>query len=189
MPTLVEVTKYGGMEDFLAVYESGQATSWTSGDGRTLLTLALANTDPVARVAIANRLLDDGADASVRVGPERFTTPHLLLGHTSHEADAEAPLLKRLLDGGADVNAEVPGRWGTPLRTLARQAKFSDAELAPFYDVLFARPDLDLLRPDSAGISAWEDARRKRPRRQGLVDRMEDHLRRHGRWTDDLQES
>jgi hypothetical protein len=186
--TLTEATAYGTYEDFRAVYQPGQATSYRSVDGATPLLLALSNTDPTTRVRIAHDLLDDGADATAVSGGAGFTTLHLLLGHNRHDFDAEAGLLERLLDAGADVNAVAGADRGTPIQTLAAKLKFTDDQLAPFYDVLFARPDLDLLRPGKAGRSTLASARLSQ-RRQGLAARMEDYLRRHGQWTDDLEGS
>jgi len=57
---------------------------------------------------------------------------------------------RRLPDAGADPNW-VSSVWGTPLQMLNRQGKFSDVELAPFYDVVFARPGIDLLKPGEQG--------------------------------------
>lgn len=179
MPSLYFAAKSGSLEEFESGYEPAQAATWTSETGQTLLHLALSNPDPAARVAIADRLLDDGADPAAVFGPEGYTTLHILLGRGEHDAAAEAPLLERLLDGGADVNAVATG-WGTPLQTLASELKFSDDQLAPFYDVLLARPDLDLLRPGKADRSSLESARRLAKKRAGLVARMEDYLHRHG---------
>ena len=55
---------------------------------------------------------------------------------------AEANVLKRLLDGGADINLRSP-RFGLPLEALDSMAP-SDEHLNPFYDVVFARPDIDM---------------------------------------------
>ncbi|RRR17540.1 hypothetical protein DS079_14415 [Brachybacterium paraconglomeratum] len=59
-----------------------------------------------------------------------------------HNFRAEAKVLKRLLDGGADINLRSP-RFGLPLEALDSMAA-SDEHLKPFYDVVFARPDIDM---------------------------------------------
>ncbi len=189
MPSLSYAASSMALEDFLAAYEAGRATAWTSITGQTLLHQALGNGDPAARLAIADRLLDDGADAAAVFGPEKVTTLHVLLSQGTHDFQREAPLLERLLDGGAAVNSAAGNRWGTPFQTLASRLKFSDEDLAPFYDVLFARADLDLLRPGKAGRSSLVSARLLGESREDLARRMEEYLRRHGQWTDDLQES
>jgi len=181
VPSLTHVAMSGTYEQFTEVYEPEQATSWVNPSGQTLLHLALSHGKPEERVAISNRLLDDGADPSTLALDEGVTTLHALFGHNSHDFAAEAPLLRRLLDGGADINAVAGDRWGTPIQTLAAKGKYSDKQLAPFYDVIFARPDLDLLKPGKKGRSDLDSARLFGPRRADLLARMEDYLRRQGR--------
>ena len=183
VPSLTAAAKRHTLDVFLEVFEPGQE-AWVGASGLPLLLIALGNNDPANRLAIANYLLDVGADATALALPERYTALHILFGQNTHDFEAEAVLLKRLLDGGADVNG-VSGRgWGTPLQTLASQLKFSDETLSPFYDVLFARPDLDLLCKGEAGRSTLQSARLSQ-RRQALVTRMETYLHDHGLSADD----
>jgi hypothetical protein len=162
--------------EFLADYEPSLAT-WADKDGLTLLMRALRNVDPVSRVAIATRLLNDGADASASTNGN-VNALHALLSVTAHDFDAEVPLLVRLLDEGADINADSGGRWATPLQTLSRTLKFSDQTLAPFYDVLFSRPELDVITPSSNGRSVMNSAEAS-ARRANLLARCRDHAARH----------
>ncbi len=173
MPSAYGSAKSGSYEDFLALYD-GDAHA-VSSTGLTLLHRALGNRHLDARIAISNRLLDDGADAGAVVAPEGYSTLHILFSHTSHDFAGEVWLLERLLEGGADVNANA-ARWGTPLQTLAGLHKYSDEELAPFYDVFFARDDLDLLTPAGEGISTLETSRRFEEHRANLTARMEQYL-------------
>lgn len=124
---------------------NASTTRWVNLDlgSDTLLTLAHSNSDTTQRVAIAHRLLDDGADVL------RERPLHVLVGRNDHDFVNEALLLERMLEQGADVNEIYPG-FGTPLETIAAKFKFSDVQLAPFYDVLLARPDLDLLQQSLA---------------------------------------
>ena len=97
----------GTLDHFETVYEPAWVHYRYEHD--TLLTLALTNADSPSRVAICNRLLDDGADV-------REATPlHRFLARNQHDFTAEAPLLQRLLDAGADVN-EVDSKVGTRWR-------------------------------------------------------------------------
>lgn len=157
----------GTPEDFEKVYDPAWVGYEFEHD--TLLSLALTNDDPASRIAIANRLLDDGADV------HSATPLHRFLGRNVHGFTAEAPLLKRLLDAGADVNAVV-AKFGTPLETLAAKFKFSDVVLTPFYDVLLARPDLDLLQPGLSGRPVLVNLRKWSARRSELVIRAEQTL-------------
>ena len=164
---LYAVLSHGTIDELDAVYEP----AWVGFDfqGETLLCLALTNKDTTQRVTLANRLLDDGAD--VRDGHPL----HVLLGRNQHDFAAEAPLLERLLDAGADVN-EVIAKFGTPLETIAGKGKFSDVELTPFYDVLLARPDLDLLQQSTDGRTVLGNLRKMSTLRGDLVMRAEQTL-------------
>lgn len=158
---------HGTYEDFEKVYD--QAWVGYEFEHDTLLSLALSNDDSASRIAIVNRLLDDGADARAAAPLHRF------LGRNVHDFDAEAPLLKRLLDAGADVNEVLP-KFGTPLETLAAKFMFSDVVLTPFYDVLLARADLDLLQPGMSGRPVLVNLRKWSAKRGELVIRAEQTL-------------
>jgi hypothetical protein len=158
---------HGTLAELEKVYEPAWVNyEFESG---TPLTLALTNKDTTQRVAIANRLLDDGAD--VRDGRPL----HVLLGRNQHDFKAEASLLERMLDAGADVN-EVIAKFGTPLETIAGKGKFNDIELTPFYDVLLARPDLDLLQQSTDGRTVLGNLRKMSALRGELVIRAEQTL-------------
>lgn len=171
MADLFFTTRRRSLEEFLAIYDPEDA-NLTDRRGSTLLHSALAN-KPGIRAQIANRLLDDGADAAAVTG-DGATTLHVLLGRGQFDMDSDVPLLQRLLDGGADPNRSYD-RFGTPLFTIARQLAFTDDDLAPVYDVLLADPRLDLLAP--AGDSTYERVRLLGPDRASLVDRMNAVLR------------
>lgn len=151
---------HGTLDDFLAVYEPAYV-SYDGFSGASLLSLAVGND-----VAIASRLLDDGADVTVH------HPVHVLLGRADHDFDAEPALLERMLDLGADVNAVLP-RFGTPLETIAGAFKYRDATLTPFYDVLLARPDLDVLAPGLDGRPVLVNLRKWSAKRADLVARCE----------------
>lgn len=148
-------------------------------DPTTALRGAVSNEDLEARVVIAGQCLLDGADVTRVFGSERVSVVHVLLGQLSHDFEREPELLREILIEGADVNG-VSTRWGTPLQTLAGTAKFTDEELAPFYDVFFSRPELDLLKPGYRGWSTLEMVRRNGPRRAGLLARVEQYLTERG---------
>jgi ankyrin repeat protein len=168
VPTLYEVVNHS---EFMSVYNASDASSIAD----DLLLRSLANNDSTARIAIASQLLDDGADPAAE-DTDGVTTLHVLLGRGIHDFEAEVPLLKRLLDGGADIN-KVIRKFGTPLETLAAQFKFSDETLAPLYDVLFARDDLDLWQTSLHDRSVYANVQKRVQRRAALVARMDDYLR------------
>lgn len=152
-PVLWQLAQSGGFDEFAAACQLGDA-ALVGDDGQTLLHRSLTNGNLPARIAISSFLLDAGADAAALsgTGAERNSTLHALLGRTLHDVPGEAVIVKRLLDGGADLN-RFSGRFRTPLFTIARQFKFSDATLTPFYNLFFARPDLDLRSPAPDGRS------------------------------------
>ena len=138
----------GSLADFLAVYEPGQATTERMPGGSTLLFRAMSNPDPRARVAIANQLLDDGADASVVTAPtsDSGTVLHALWSvRRERDIPAEADLLARLLDGGADVNHRSP-RFGLPIIAMIQKAVIAGDDLLAIWVVVVdhSRPDLSL---------------------------------------------
>ncbi|GIM62705.1 hypothetical protein Pve01_92910 [Planomonospora venezuelensis] len=168
------VLRRGTIDELDGVYKR----SWVRydyGGTTTLLNLALANPDPVQRVALANRLIDDG------VGVDRWQPLHVLFGRNDHDFELEAPLVQRMLEEGADVNRVVRDKLrGTPLESLAGKGKFSDRVLAPFYDVLLAWPELDLLQTSSHDRSVLTNLRKLVPIRAELVERAEQTLRDRG---------
>lgn len=105
---------------------------------------SLANKDIEARVSITTRLLDDGADPSVV--SDGINVLDILFGRPGHDAELEAPMLYRLIEGGADINV-VSNRFGPPLVGLIENGPMPETARVPFYDVFFQRPDLDLAAP------------------------------------------
>ncbi|NRD09639.1 hypothetical protein [Rathayibacter agropyri] len=110
-----------------------------------LLGGAVVNKDPRARLAIANRLLDDGADPSlVSADGDRINVLHALWGRRQvRDPEAEAALIGRLLDGGADINLRSP-RFGLPLTMLVTDISASHEYLRAVFAAVTAhsRPDL-----------------------------------------------
>ncbi|WP_248579392.1 hypothetical protein [Nocardioides sp. InS609-2] len=121
-------------------------------------------------MAISNRLLDGGAEVTAHANEL-----HVLLSGTAHDFDAEPALLRRMIEAGADVNRVVP-RLGAPLEALAGVFKFTDATLAPFYDVFLERPDLDLLHEGAFKKSVYASIKQISAKRADLLARSEAYL-------------
>ena len=134
------------LEAFLARYDPDTMVDYQDElTGITALLGAASNKDPYTRINIANRLLDDGADASAVMPSDRLGVLSLLLRADNHPVDnvvAEAALLRRLLEGGADPNLRSP-RWGPPLEALIDLRRMGDDNLEPYYDPFFSRPNLN----------------------------------------------
>jgi len=172
---LRSLAKRGTVEEFRTLYRPADATDSDLGPG--LLFDALAQKVPANRPIIAGMLLDDGADAGWEQ-PGGVTTLHVLLGQNKHDFAAETPLLRRLLDAGADLN-RVSSRHGTPLETIGKVFKFSEPEIAPFLDEIFDRDDLDLIKVSADGRTVLDNIRLY-PRRPDLVARAEAYVKERG---------
>lgn len=138
--SLLAAARDGSYEDFLKSYSPADA-NYRGAGGRTLLFQSVVNKDIDARVAITTRLLDDGADASY--ASKGTNVLHVLFATPVHDAEREAPMLRRLIDGGADINL-VSKRSGPPLAVLIEHGPLPETERVPFYDVIFDQPNLDL---------------------------------------------
>lgn len=179
MANPILAAKRADLESFLADYDPSTTPSFTSpSTNQTVLFGALQNRDPSTRVAMANRLLDDGADASV-VTTTGVTLLHVLLTQREHDPQAEGPLIARLLEGGADPN-KPDSKFGAPLAMLYNSG-IPDDQAEPMYLPFFARDDLDLDAPESKLRSVREAILGPnpdyRPRLQALV---RDYDTRHG---------
>lgn len=150
------LAKRGSWDAFLAEYDPASTPTFASpSTGETVLFGALANRDPAVRYAIANRLLDDGADPRAETTSGSNLLPVLLSQRAMGEPTEAAAVLARLLEGGADVN-RPDDRKQAPLAVLYNNYNSPDASSIPLYDVLFARPDLDLDAPASKQITVRE---------------------------------
>ncbi|TDZ77537.1 hypothetical protein DE4585_04932 [Mycobacteroides salmoniphilum] len=156
--SLLYAAQKASYEDFVREYTPADAT-WLSATGRNLLFKSVSNRDVKARVAITMRLLDDGADPSV--APDNVNVLHVLFDQRTHDTAYEAPMLRRLIEDGADINL-VSKRSGPPLAVFIQHGPSPESERVPFYDVLFEQPNLDLNAPYGNGTlrdlmfnSAW----------------------------------
>lgn len=180
-PIVADSSSY---DDFLVTY-TPDWVNFVGSEGVSTLEGAAANRDPDARIAIANRLLDDGADPSTH--SPHTSVLHNLLSRKNLDPIRDAALLRRLLDGGADVNFSVP-KHGRPFSVFLQQSGLRPADRQPFYDVLFSRDDLDLAsrRKDTgltyaAYLIYWAANRSLRVGgSDGIEDRIRAHLTAHG---------
>jgi len=141
-----------------------------------LLDRALCNKDVPSRLTLANLFLDWGADPT-KVDSEKSNVLHTVVSRLRDPA-AEAPLFKRLMDMGADPNLRSP-RYGTPLEYLLQRTRLHDPELAPIYDVFFARPDLDFTVADKRGDTVWDKMCRVGTQNMGVTKRVNRYIVEH----------
>ncbi|MHC2185609.1 ankyrin repeat protein [Rathayibacter agropyri] len=161
----IYTAKDGTYEEFCAGYDPATMPFDVTAGGLGFLGKAVVNEDPRARLAIANRLLDDGADPSlVSTDGDRINVLHALWGREQvRDPEAEAALIARLLDGGADINLRSP-RFGLPLTMLLTDISASHEYLRAAFAAVTAHS-----RPD---LTAHVDRRRQASVGQYLADNM-----------------
>lgn len=165
-------------DDFFAEFGPEVATYMSPSTGQTVLGAALRNGDLAARYAIANRLLDEGADPA-HVTRDGVNSLHVALGPVGKDLQRLIPLVQRLLDGGADPN-QVARKFGTPLQMVTGFYATPEEELRPLYDLFFSRDDLDLLKVGAFKQSTLSLARKSTQFLPELERRMEQYLEERG---------
>ncbi len=128
-------------DKIIGVYETpeGRKNSLFSLD--ELLFRSVGRRDVSDRIKLANYFLDQGADPAFVNRFNRANCLHVLFERWEHDYEREAPLLQRLLDGGADIN-QRDDKGEYPLE-LVRMLPPNDGEINHFYDVIFAHPGID----------------------------------------------
>ena len=164
------------LDEFLTHYDPSWVTWQSPETGTTALLGAMSNKSPADRAAIANLLLESGADPAVG-DHDGFTPLHSLLGSRNHDLSLDVPLLKRLIAGGADLNA-VAKRVGTPLRAFLTNRNLLFPDSKPFLETLLSYSGIDILAVAANGNSHLETARRMNI--SWRTELLEDYLRRAG---------
>lgn len=142
MASPLYVAKKGTIDEFREVFNAEEH------DATDMLMAALTNRDPEARASICNDTLDQGADAGAE--DEDQNTLTVLLGRHRHLGEGDGDLVKRLVDGGADVNYRA--RLGyLPLRLAVEIRADDDEKRRPVYEALFGAKELDLELPSDKG--------------------------------------
>ncbi|VXB31442.1 hypothetical protein [Pseudoclavibacter sp. 8L] len=141
MPNRAHRAEEESLADFLADYTPVEA-KFALSTGDTPLLRAMINADVLARVGIAERLLDDGADAAVTLG-SGLNALHLLFSNREHDLATEAGLVGRLIAGGADPNA-VSKRQGPPLLVMIESGMASLSGVGAVIDAITESTTIDL---------------------------------------------
>ena len=159
-------------EDFVALYVPGdeKRVRW----GKSLFIEALSNTDPAQRYPMCDFLLD--RDCVLDAGTTDGTNPfHILFAQSARDVDRDVALCRRLLDRG--VTLGQPDKNGCiPLVHLISTQEYSDEELTPLYDLVFASPDLGFDIELTGSHDTMYDVARRWPHRQALADRIARYL-------------
>lgn len=143
---------------------------------------AAGNRDPQHRVEILTWMLDRGADPAQRNSRSGINALHVLFSHRVIGAELEALVLRRLFEGGIDINAVSP-RFGLPLQVLYSNYGLADAELTPYYDIIFTVPGIDWdVRVNKKGAepkTLRQLIETDVVRKPEMIRRMHEHIGRH----------
>ncbi|BDD84705.1 hypothetical protein TPB0596_44680 [Tsukamurella pulmonis] len=146
----VAAADYGSYQEFMELYE-GSEIQQNIGTFITgfapLLWRSVVNKDIDARIAISNQLIDDGVNVAYE--DNETNVLHVYFNNRTFEPEKEAPLLRRLLKGGADLNLQ-PSKGYSPLITFISNPRLRESQRAPFYDVLLEFPEFVYREPDGS---------------------------------------
>lgn len=174
MASPLYVARNGTYEEFCEVFDT------ENNDATDMLMAALTNDDPEARFRISSDMLDKGADpCAVEEGQNTLS---LLLGGNSHLGERDGELVKRLVDGGADVNFRE-SRGSLPLRLAIVIRADDDEKRRPIYEALLGSEVLDLELPANENnpvntIGKW--LRMNVDGRPGKLDVLDEFLKAKG---------
>ena len=168
------------VRDIIELYETpeGRANSLVPLD--ELLVTSLGRGNVADRIELANYFLDKGADPSYVESYNRSNCLHILFQAHGHDFEREAPLLGRLLDGGANIN-QRSRRSGYPME-MVRYLSSLGGDRNFFYDELFSRSGIDfgvVINRHSGAILA-DMYLGLPPAMAGLQKRAEDYIAQHG---------
>ena len=171
---------YTSADKIIETYETpeGRANSLKSLDD--LLFTSLGRRDVSDRIKLANYFLDKGADPSYVDRYDRANCLHVLFKAWENDYECEAPLLQRLLDGGADINQRA-GRFGYPLE-LVRMMLPNETDINHFYDVIFAHPGIDfsVMINWVSGATLADQYIGLPPSMAGVTARAKEYIAQHG---------
>lgn len=148
MTSIFAVAYRGTFDQFKELFADGdeKRVRW----GKSLFIEALSNTDPAQRYPMCDFLLD--RDCVLDAGTTDGTNPfHILFAQCARDVNRDVALCRRLLDRGVALGQ--PDKNGCiPLVHLISTQDYSDEDLAPIYDVVFASPTR-ALQPSSTEAS------------------------------------
>ncbi|CAM3374601.1 hypothetical protein [Tsukamurella hominis] len=159
--TPVWTARHGTYKEFMESYSGTDyqktVASYLPAD-RTLLWLSVGNKNADARVAISNQLIDDGVD--VPYVDNNLNVLNILLGNKYLVPVKDAPLLRRLLQAGADMNLyhRSKGMEGsTPVAALLMNMSLTEEEKIPLFEVLLEFPEFHYRNDDGSLRWSYND--------------------------------
>lgn len=159
-------------EDFVALYSEGDEAR--ANRGRSLFSYALGNSKAEERYKIVDFLLERNPSFAHKSG-DGASLLHILLGAVKHDPARDAAIAQVLVDHGETFNC-LDNRKRLPLQYLLPLHRYSDEDLAPIYDVVFASPDPGFDIELTGSHDTMYDVARRWPHRQALADRIARYL-------------
>lgn len=156
------------LEQFKELYDKRLLNGMPK-SGSPLIFWAMSNQTPENRYDIVKFLISEGAELK-SVNDENETLFHVLFSRPQHNLEQTVELTEILIKAGVDVN-QLDAKNRVAIQYLVNLPKFSDEELAPLYDLIFAQCDLELSIKNSWGYTPVELAQ-KVPYRSELLKRM-----------------
>ncbi|MGO1570251.1 MAG: hypothetical protein ACTJFR_02675 [Canibacter sp.] len=168
-------------DDFAEQYDIQELASRVE-EGTTALFGALKNSSVVDRIKIAHALLDAGADATTVNKSENANVFHILFSGRNHDGELELPLVKRLVEAGADINCAAK-KFGMPAQMFLTGSTVKEDNYSQVFDYFFTLDELDLFKKNRAGYSTYRtftNAANSNPIYAGLKARMDQFIESRG---------
>ena len=153
MTSIFTVAHRGTFDQFKELFSDGdeKRVRW----GKSLFIEALSNTDPAQRYPMCDFLLDRDC--------------------VLDDVDRDVALCRRLMDRGVPLG-QADKHGCIPLVHLISTQQYSDEELTPLYDLVFASPDPGFDIELTGSHDTMYDVARRWPHRQALADRIARYL-------------
>ncbi len=156
------------LSQFKEVYDK-QLLNEKAKSASPLIFCAMSNQTPENRYDIVKFLISEGAELK-GTNAENETLFHVLFSRPKHNLEQTVELTEILIKAGVDIN-QLDKKNRVAIQYLINLPKFSDEELAPLYDLIFERCDLELSIKNDWGYTPVELAQ-KLPYRAELLKRM-----------------
>ena len=172
--TIYSAADMGTYEEFVKIFKEGDQNKISS-SGRSLLFIALCNTNSKERYKIANFLINKGADVKI-VTEDGMSLFFPLFYHGRRDIIKMIILCKTLLEKGADITTIYKKEKTVSFKELFNIGT-PEMEMLPLYQLIFSQPGLPLLVKDKWGLTVIEFARRSN--RPIAVKMMEDYVKKY----------
>ena len=155
--TIYSAADMGTYEEFVKIFKEGDQNKISS-SGRSLLFIALCNTNSKERYKIANFLINKGADVKI-IREDGMSMFFPLFSYGRRDIIKMTILCKTLLEKGADITTIYKKEKTVSFKELFNIGA-PEMEMLPLYQLIFSQPGLPLLVKDKWGLTVIEFARR-----------------------------